>query len=252
MAPVSRRPSFARRFGAVFGLGLLGVAALATHLAPRLPAMPLPESLAGLPSAAILALSLLNPLILLLLASLAGAAVAHRTGLHSAAAGTTRWPAARQWTAALASGVALGLLIAAVDAAWARAVQVPWIPAGGPQAAGAGPLLLGVFYGGLAEEVLMRWGLMALAAWALQRWLGRGPALAVAAVFAALAFAAGHLPALLAAQQELTGALVARTLALNATAGLLYGWWFGRHSLEAAMAAHAATHLGFWLAASAL
>lgn len=248
--PTAALPSFGRRFGAVFGLGLIGIAALAASLPGRLAAIVLPDSLATLPPAAIVALSLINPLLLLLLASLAGGACAHRANLHSAVAGTTAWPTARQWLAALASGVALGLLIAILDAAWARAAPGQWAQAGGPAAATASQLLLGVFYGGLAEEVLLRWGLMALLAWGLQRLLGRRAAVATALVLAALAFAAGHLPALLAAQHELTPQSVARTLALNALAGLLYGGWFWRRGLETAMAAHAATHLGFWLAAS--
>jgi membrane protease YdiL (CAAX protease family) len=56
-------------------------------------------------------------------------------------------------------------------------------------------------------------------------------------------FAAGHLPAV-AAQLDLTPAIVARTLVLNGVAGLLYGWLFWRRHLEAAMVAHACTHLG--------
>lgn len=250
-APLPALPSFGRRFGAVFGLGLVGIAALAASLPARMAAIALPESLAALPPTAVVALSLVNPLVLLLLASLAGAAGAHRAGLYSAAAGTMAWPSVRQWLAALASGVALGLLVAMLDAAWARAAPGQWTQAAGPAAATGGQLLLGVLYGGLTEEVLLRWGLMALLAWGLQRLLGRTAAVAAALVLAALAFAAGHLPALLAAQQDLTAPLVARTLALNALAGLLYGGWFWRRGLEPAMAAHAATHLGFWLAASA-
>lgn len=244
-------PNFWRRFGAVFGFGLIGIAALAASLPARLSALALPQPLATLPPSALVALSLVNPLVLLLLASLAGALCAHRAGLHSAAAGTTRWPTAREWLLAIGSGVALGAAITAMDYAWARAMHGEWAQAGGAASATMPQLLLGILYGGLTEEVLMRWGLMALLAWGLQRWLGRSRATVFAALLAALVFAAAHLPAL-AAAQELTGALVARTLALNALAGLLYGGWFWRRGLETAMAAHGATHLGFWLVASAL
>jgi ABC-type sulfate transport system permease component len=61
---------------------------------------------------------------------------------------------------------------------------------------------------------------------------------------AALIFAAGHLPVVVS-QLELTLAIAARTLLLNTLAGLLFGWLFWRHNLEAAMVAHASTHLGF-------
>ncbi len=98
----------------------------------------------------------------------------------------------------------------------------------------------------------MRWGLMSLFAWALHRTLARrvasvpGAVVMTAAPLSALVFAAGHRPAL-AALTELTPAAVARTLALNTVAGLVYGWPFWRRNLEAAMTAHAATHLGFAL-----
>jgi hypothetical protein len=108
---------------------------------------------------------------------------------------------------------------------------------------------MGVLYGGVAEEVMLRWGVMSLAAWVLVSLLGRqrhSVAMTLAIVAAAGLFAAAHLPAV-AAQVELTPAIVVRTLTLNGVAGLVYGWLFWRHHLEAAMAAHAATHVGMAL-----
>jgi membrane protease YdiL (CAAX protease family) len=66
----------------------------------------------------------------------------------------------------------------------------------------------------------------------------------LAIALAAVMFAVGHLP-VMAAQLDLTPAIVLRTLVLNSIAGLLYGWLFWRHHLEAAMVAHASTHMGF-------
>jgi len=63
---------------------------------------------------------------------------------------------------------------------------------------------------------------------------------------AALLFAAGHLPALLASVEP-SAIWIARTLVLNTAAGIVYGWLYLRHQLEAAMAAHALTHVGLWL-----
>jgi len=59
-------------------------------------------------------------------------------------------------------------------------------------------------------------------------------------------FAVAHLPTL-GQSVELTGPIVARTLGLNALAGLAYGWLFWRRSLESAMLAHATTHAGLAL-----
>ena len=116
--------------------------------------------------------------------------------------------------------------------------------------------MIGVLYGGLAEEVAMRWGLMSLVLWGISRVSRLSSRLStdtpvasttaawMAIVVAAIVFAAGHLPAL-AHSVELTGPIVARTLGLNLLAGIAYGWLFWRRSLESAMLAHAATHVGF-------
>jgi len=63
-----------------------------------------------------------------------------------------------------------------------------------------------------------------------------------AIVIAAVLFGLGHLPAL-AQSVSLTPALIARTVLLNAIAGLLFGWLYWRRSLEAAMVAHASFHV---------
>ncbi|MGC4119965.1 MAG: CPBP family glutamic-type intramembrane protease [Myxococcales bacterium] len=99
--------------------------------------------------------------------------------------------------------------------------------------------LLASFYGGIGEEVLTRLFLMTLFAWVLCRLLGgrRPAAFVAAAVFAALAFAAGHLPA--AAQlAPLDAWVVTRVLVLNSVAGIAFGVLFWKRGLEHAMAAH--------------
>ncbi|HLL45691.1 MAG TPA: CPBP family glutamic-type intramembrane protease, partial [Longimicrobiaceae bacterium] len=108
--------------------------------------------------------------------------------------------------------------------------------------------LAGMLYGGITEELMMRWGVMSLLAWAgwrlFQRGRGEpGPAVMWAAILAAaLLFGAGHLGAV-SAIAPLTVAVVARTVALNALAGVAFGWLFWRRSLEAAMLAHMTGHV---------
>lgn len=236
-------------------MGLLGLAGLAFQLVQHPPGPGLPPELGSLSPAFLVALSLANPLLLLILSALVGAALAHRAGLASRVAGTghlaARPPA---WALAVTLGLALALALHLIDRAW-----LPWLGAADDalrahDAGSATPLILGVLYGGLAEEVMLRWGVLSLFAWGLHRWFGRGgprPAtwvLVLATLASALLFAAAHLPAL-AAVTTPTAALVARTLVLNTLAGVVYGTLFCRRGLESAMAAHAATHLGFWLLA---
>lgn len=109
-------------------------------------------------------------------------------------------------------------------------------------------LLAGVVYGGVTEELLTRLFLMSLLAWGLGfAWKAPGGLPAAGAfwgaiVIAALLFGALHLPAT-AAIAPLTPMLVLRALLLNGVAGVVFGFLFWRHGLEAAMLAHASAHL---------
>jgi hypothetical protein len=110
-------------------------------------------------------------------------------------------------------------------------------------------LLLGVTYGGVTEEIMMRWGIMNIILWGLGSITGALPGTPwtavvwVAVIGSALIFAAGHLPAAKAAGYS-GRRFVQRTLALNFLAGLLFGILFWRWNLETAMVAHAAFHVG--------
>lgn len=247
-------PSFARRFWPVLVLGLLGLASLPLRLAEQIAAMRLPPSLAQLPPAAVVLLSLANPFILLVLTALVGAAAAHRSGLVSWAAGTAAAPGRRNWLLAVAWGLGLAGAIAVADAAWRPLLSAHWQALLGPSAFSWKQLLVGMLYGGLTEEIMLRWGVMAGLAWLMHKVFARHAAqvpdwaVVAATLLSAGLFAAGHLPAVMA-MGEVDAAMVARTLTLNMVAGLVYGWLFWRHTLEAAMAAHAATHLGFALSA---
>jgi membrane protease YdiL (CAAX protease family) len=258
-------PGFVRRFLAVWALGAVGVLGLALQ-GPPAALLEQAPGLGSLPPPLLRALLLLNPLLMVTAAAAIGAAVAHRTGLAAHVAGTTLPDDAglpRKLAAASLAGLVLGLALGTLDRLLEPALGEQWRAFAA--AASAAPLLpgllVGVLYGGLAEEVVLRWGLMSLVAWLLLR-ISRfraglagarvdahagsrpGPVIAwTAIVLAAIAFAAGHLPALALAIDP-TPAIVARTLALNALGGLLYGWLFWRRGLEAAMAAHAATHVG--------
>lgn len=248
-------PRFPRRFWPLWLAGLAGVLSL---LLLPLPA-PLREAPGAdaLPPAALAALVLVNPLVLMTAGVLLGAIFAPRVGLASAIAGV---PGARLAPGrAIAIGLGLALAIVASDAALAPVLGDAWARLRAQHdatSATVGALVAGMLYGGIAEELMMRWGLISLAAWAILRVTrahrGRadGPDRIVmwgSIVLAAIAFAAGHLPALALAGGEPTAPVVLRTLVANGVAGLAYGWLAWRHGLESAMLAHAMTHVGFAL-----
>jgi membrane protease YdiL (CAAX protease family) len=111
------------------------------------------------------------------------------------------------------------------------------------------PLLARLLYGGVTEEVLMRWGVMTSLTWLMWRLLQRPgeavrPAYVLFAIVASsLIFGLGHLPAAHFLLHGFTPRTLSWVIGTNTSFGLLFGWLFWRWGLEAAMVAHAMTHL---------
>lgn len=111
------------------------------------------------------------------------------------------------------------------------------------------PLLARVLYGGVTEELLLRWGLMTAVLWLAWRFLQRRngfpkAALAwVAIAISAILFGAGHLPAAHVLIGTLDTATVVYVLGANSAFGIAFGFLFWRFGLEAAMIAHAVAHV---------
>jgi hypothetical protein len=107
--------------------------------------------------------------------------------------------------------------------------------------------LTAMLYGGITEEILLRWGLMSLLVWLAWKVLKQGVTLPSqgiyqgAIVLAALVFGRLHLPAT-AAIVPLTPVVIIRALLLNGIGGIGFGWLFWQYSLEAAMLAHISVH----------
>jgi len=195
-----------------------------------------------------------QPAILVVICALVGAATTDAAGTRSLiaewAAGFAMPPGALSdvWRIALL-GVLFGFALFLFD----RLTKPYWAPPGrGPDLATdwkPSSLLAGLFYGGITEEVMMRWGIMNLVLFGLVRLTdapdGNPPLLLVwiAIAVAALVFGAGHLPAAISTGLRNRGFIV-RTLGLNFVAGLIFGWLFWSWNLETAMIAHAAFHVG--------
>jgi CAAX prenyl protease-like protein len=158
------------------------------------------------------------------------------------------WPVLRRQ---LPAAIAAGLATAAVLVAFTWTLRSMAI--GEQILRFAPPLPTRLLYGGLTEEVLLRWGVMSLLAWLGWRLAGRPasirPWVYVAAILlAALLFAAGHLPALSFLLPDAPRSLVMLVLAANFIPGVLFGWLFWRRGLEAAMLAHGSAHFFAWSA----
>jgi membrane protease YdiL (CAAX protease family) len=250
VAVESPRPSRARLGVALWLAGMLGLAAFAM--------LPLPESVATealrVPLWVVQVIGLVQSGLLLALAVALGTRLAPAVKLvapvfEALVARTGVWRALRPQLApgligALAGGIVLLLFRQRAPSAVTSAVANGFDPS----------LLVRVLYGGITEELLLRWGVMTLLLWIVApgaRRRGARPgriAAAVAILGSALLFGLGHLPTIVAYGGTLTPEVVLWTLTGNALFGIVVGVLFRRHGLEAAMLAHGFAHVVAFIA----
>lgn len=107
---------------------------------------------------------------------------------------------------------------------------------------------------GIGEEIMFRgfvfglWGF--ILNWLFKRFNGRTAALWIANIIAALAFGAGHLPALFfltgaSSPADLNPVLLAEVFLLNGVIGLVAGWRYMKDGLVAASGVHFWTDIVF-------
>jgi hypothetical protein len=200
------------------------------------------------------ALIVVQPFILLVAGVGAGVALGERVGLRSWVTARLRGdppPLMQLSGVALAAlvGFGTGAVVVVLDRLFAASIGVPLV-ASLPD---IGTALMAISYGGITEELLLRYGLMTFLVWVGAKvWRTLPPGLYLGVVlFSAVLFGAGHLPAM-AALTPLTPLVIMRTVGLNALLGLAFGWLFWRRGLEHAMLAHVGTHIAFWALAVAL
>jgi membrane protease YdiL (CAAX protease family) len=102
---------------------------------------------------------------------------------------------------------------------------------------------LASFYGGIAEEVLLRLFLVSLIVWIISKikkvkdgsltdfgiWLS--------IILATIIFGLEHLPAI-AQITTLTWVVIIRAIVLNGVGGIIFGWLYWKKGLESVMTAH--------------
>lgn len=106
-----------------------------------------------------------------------------------------------------------------------------------------------VLYGGVVEELMLRFFFMSLLAWLIWKIFFRRKekvpvkVLVAANVVAALLFAAGHLPATFVLFGELTPMILVRCFLLNGSFGLLFGYLHRKFGIQYAMVSHGLFHI---------
>lgn len=253
-APAARIESVRARQLPLF-LALLALGVVATASAMLMPVEVLVPRTTGLSPMMIRCLSLIQPMVLMILMVAAGCWAAPKLGLDAPLirAAVERQPLGPILRRQAGAAIAVGLIVAAMLVVFGW-VSADWFR-GSPAAGFRIPLATKVLYGGITEELLMRWGLMSLLAWLAWKVTGsRAPVPAAclwaAAIVGAAIFAVGHLPVLYFILPSPPAAAVTAVLIANGVPGLLFGWLFWKRGLEAAMMAHALAHLAGSLAAA--
>ncbi len=236
-------------------LGTLSL--LFLDLSAIIAAVPLPAGSdpAELPSPALLkVISLVQPAILMTIATAVGCALANRVGLHSPAAEAlaTGESVFEKLEPQIGIGIVAGIFSGiAIISAWlvAKPYLSPEFIARAEEFNRILPHATRFLYGGLTEEILLRWGFMTLVVWAVWRAFqkGDGPPRAAfvigAIAISALLFGAGHMPIASLLGGGLTIPLVMYVLTANSIFGIVAGFLYWKRGLESAMIAHIFTHV---------
>lgn len=227
-------------------LGFMGVLSL---LLLRFPAELLPkEALAIISPELFRYLMLFNPTLYLIGAVIVGTVLCQKVDLGaptiSALLEKQPWRETfvQQLKAGISGGTLAGVLLVLISLLFYAALPADFIALSEKFR----PALLTRFlYGGITEELIMRFGLMTFVVWVLHAvtkrlsdtiyWIG--------IVVAALLFALGHLPIVFLLAGEPTPMLIGYILFANAAGGIIFGWLYWKKGLEAAIIAHMITHV---------
>ena len=204
-------------------------------------------------------LGLVQPSLLLALAVFTGVALAHRVRLSApfaealAEGGDAFSALKRQTLAGVVGGVAGGASILLVALLFRSSLSFDTLNRI-DQLGKIMPLPMRFLYGGITEELLLRWGFMTLLVWLGWRLFQRtrnSPTAACfvgAIVLSSVVFGIGHLPLAIFLIPEKTVALFLYVIAANSVFGFIAGYLYWKKGLEAAIIAHMFVHLVLVLA----
>jgi len=105
-------------------------------------------------------------------------------------------------------------------------------------------------YGGITEEILMRFGLMTFIVWLCSKIFSKANPIVylLGIIVAATIFALGHFPIVYQAVGNPTTGLLTYILIGNSIGGIIFGWVYWKKGLESAFIAHIFAHVMMLLA----
>ena len=243
-----------RLFLILFFSGFVGILSfLLVDLSAMVALVPVPPgSEPPIIKPAIKILALVQPTVLLLVAVIIGIALAPKVGLSSPfaeclAAGERCFPALRGQLVPGLIGAFVGtffiVLTSLISRPFFKEETLERIHAIGTVV----PLPTRLLYGGITEELLMRWGLMTLFVWIAWRVLGKKDLkpiyFIVAILISSLIFGVGHLPIALLMAPESSNVVIPFVIIANSAFGIVAGYLYCKYGLESAMIAHVVCHV---------
>lgn len=244
-----------RLFLILFFAGFCGVLTiLLVDIAALLPLLPTTTETPTI-TPALKLLSLVQPALLLAVAVVVGIALAPRVGLSAPAAEALA--AGRGFFKALQPQIVPGViggLLGGVSIVLISVLSKPFLLPDTIDRISrfikVMPLPMRILYGGITEEVLLRWGFMTLIVWAAWRVLEKQRRVPSSAcfvggiLFSALVFGAGHLPVAYALFSDVFSPALALFVVLaNSAFGVIAGYLYWKRGLESAIIAHMFCHL---------
>lgn len=199
-------------------------------------------------------LSLIQPFILLTLSVLIGVNLADKVnlsapGFEAIASNHSPFPALKpQFIPGLIGGLVAGLTLPLIFQLWQPFLPKDFIT-NTQQFSPNLHFLTRILYGGITEEILLRWGLMTLFLWLVWRFIQKRqgtPHLAsvlLAILLSAILFGVGHLPIAFSFTEQVNLAIATYIITANSLLGLIAGYLYWKKGLESAMIAHAFSHV---------
>ncbi|HIF73655.1 MAG TPA: CPBP family intramembrane metalloprotease [Gammaproteobacteria bacterium] len=236
----------------IFIIGLLGVLSLLLSNFQNAIELPL-EITSQYSSTQIQFLILINPLILLSISVLVGNLCFGKVGLEAPILSSKFdlqkiQPLIRDFLkVGVISGIVLGIILILISVVSEKVISSELVNS--PLSSSLN-IITRLMYGGITEEIFMRFGLMTFLVWIIAKisnsesnWVFLS-----AILISSLMFALGHLPIVYATVEVVSFGLVTYILIGNSVAGLVYGYLYWKKGLECSMISHMTTHITFVVA----
>jgi membrane protease YdiL (CAAX protease family) len=192
-------------------------------------------------------ITLINPLIMVIVAIVTGVLLHEKVGLDvPVIRAMIKKEKITNWKSILMYGIAGGIITGIMLVILSK-LFLPVMPAEFVEIGENLQLTLATrfLYGGFAEEIMMRFGLMTFVVWLLYIISGsrRDWIYWIGLLAAAVLFAVAHFPMAFQAVEEPSALLLSYILIGNSLGGIIFGWLYWKKGLEAAFAAHIMAHV---------